>query len=282
MTPRDSHPTYPEYIIADFEDMEEVRPIESPASFTVRDALNPYRQALLEGGIVASDPIVAEQRDMTVDLIQLIKQDQSSYQGAGLNEWARSLNNLESRLAALSPEKRGIIEQEIKDGAIPVFMPGKDIQFGLTLEQLTKQFKPLWIKDSQPQTVADTFLEWDHFINLIQTKAKELLADVPDKPYILFTKPTQAPAYSMNPHEYAAVQKCFTERLPMMANGSLSTVDPLDKNTWTRFIHLSLSSDGDVPDGYFNPDDRRLRFNWGDAASADAKGGFRLSVRTEI
>ncbi|MBI5022994.1 MAG: AAA family ATPase [Candidatus Magasanikbacteria bacterium] len=285
---------------------------ESPTSFIVRDSLNPYREALLAGGIVASDPAVAERKDMAIDLIQLLSQDQSSYQAAGLAEWAKSLNNLESRLSALSPEKRKIVEQEIKDGSIPVFMPGKDIQFSLTVEQLTKQLKPLWIKNSQAQTVADGYLELDYFINLIQTKAKELLVDVPANPYILLTKPTQAPdvrtcdktldlqkaelqainkerkkqnqatAYSMNPHEYAALQVLFTKRTQSESAVPLTDLTPLDSNTWTRFIHLPFSSGGSVPSGCFYPDDRRLGFGWGGAAGADAGGGFRLSVRTEI
>ena len=184
-------------------------------------------------------------------------------------------------------------------------MPGKDVQFGLTVERLTQQLKPLWIKDGQSQTVAATYLEWEHFKNLIQTKAKELLANVPDKSYILLTRPTQAPetrtcgkttaqqlvelqainqerkqqkradAYSMNPHEYVALQKRFTERLSIQAKIPLSTINPLDKNTWTRFIHLPLA-DGSVPYGSGGSGHRRLRLDRSNAGSAGASGGFRL------
>lgn len=278
---------------------------------TVKDALNPYREALLEGGILPAQAM--EKQETKLDLIQTLKQDRNSYQSAGLTEWAQSLNGLESRLQSLSLEKRKTIEQEIKDGAITIFMPGKDIQFNLTVERLVQQLKSLWIEDGQPQAVADTYLEWKHFKNLIQsqTKAAELLADVPTRPYILLTKPFQAPdartcnknvsgqlqelklvnnerkaqkrddAYPMNPHEYVATQKRFTERLPLQTSSLLSTISPLDKNTWTRFIHLPFA-DGNVPNGYWNPADRRLELGRGDAEGRYSSGGFRLSVRVEI
>ncbi|MBI5022998.1 MAG: hypothetical protein HZC05_02435 [Candidatus Magasanikbacteria bacterium] len=311
MPPRDHGPTYPEYIIASFEDMEEVHPPESPTSFIVRDSLNPYREALLVGGVVASDPAVAERKDMAIDLDKILESDIVSYRASNLLRWASALESVKGDLR-LTPEKRAIIEQEVKEGAIIIFMPGRATQLETTVDEY-QQLRPKWIKDSQPQTLDDTYI-WDHLASLISNKDQSLVQAVPVRPYFMLIKPTAtveprtvsktvdlqkqelvkinqerktaglAPAQVVNPAEYAAFMQLATERVQQLSSQPLNNLTPPDdvNVSYNSFINLPLSSGGNVPRGYFYPDDRRLRFGWGGAAGADAGGGFRLSVRTEI
>ena len=191
-------------------------------------------------------------------------------------------------------------------------MPGRQVQLDTTIEQLTKKLKPIWIKDNTTQTVADSLLSWDHFKKLIINKAEELVQGVPDRPYIQFTNPTQAPdkrttnqtvaqqqqelikineerkaqglasIHVTNPYEYAALQQRFTQRVQKEAGQSLTTLNPIDSQTWTRFINLPLSADRDVPDADFSPDDRQFLFVRGNADLPYSISGFRLSVRVTI
>jgi hypothetical protein len=311
MSPRDSNPTYPEYIIADFEDMEEVQPPESPSSFTVRDSLNPYRKALLAGGVLASDPTTAERKDMVIDLDKILAGDIASYRASNLPRWALALEAVKGDLH-LTPENRRVIEQEVKEGSIIIFMPGRAVQLETTADEY-KRLKPKWIIDGLPQTLDDTFL-WDYLASLISNKDQSLVQDVPERPYFMLIKPTaeveprtanktvdqqkqefvkinkerkktgQAPVHVVNPAEYAAFMQRSTEHIQESSSQSLDTLIPPDDLdvSYNRFINLPLSSDDDVPCGCFYPGGRLLRFGGGVAALADAWGGFRLSMRTEI
>ncbi len=280
----------------------------------VSGAQNPYREALRGSGLpnIEQHPLAAEKRDLALDLIEILGSDQESYRSAGLTAWAKDVAKF--NWSQLTAEKFKIIEQEIADGAIPIFMPGRLVQLDTTVEDFTKRLKPTWIKEGEQQAVADAYRR-DYFANLIKDKATELVKDVPTRPYLSLQKPTQnpeprtcnktvpeqleefasiqktressgkSPVYVTSPAEYAALQKRFTERVSTLCetnNLKPNTINPLDSNTWTRFISLAVSSVGSVPNGYFNPGDRQLNFNWSNAGSRHSRTGFRLSVREEF
>ncbi len=180
-----------------------------------------------------------------------------------------------------------------------------------TAEQYQKNLKPVWIKDSAPQTQSDAYL-WEHTASLINNQDPALFRDIPERPYLLLFKPTQAPearttnktltqqqtefnqinqerqangrspAGVIKPVEYAAAQKLFTERVKNQSSQPLTNLRPLDSATWSRFIDLPLSAGGGVPGGDFYPVYRRLKFDRGDADDPDPRSGFRLSVRVEL
>ena len=299
-------------IVASWDDLEEVLPPETLTRFTVPDALNPYREALLEGGIPDTDPATAEHKDQEVNLGQILTKDIASYRASGLEHWAVALEAIRSDIR-LTPDKRVIIEQEIKDGAMPIFMPGRAAQLETTPDQYQTGFQPVWIKNGTVQTPESAYL-WEHTKKLISDKNPALVEDIPERPYIQLAKPTkqcdprttnktvdqqqaellkiqnerkqagQAMVYSTNPAEWGALEKLFTAAIRDQAPISLVTLTPLDDidNSYTRFIRLPLSSDANVPVVYFNPVTRRLRFVGGGAGFGDSMSGFRLSVRVEV
>jgi len=146
-----------------------------------------------------------------------------------------------------------------------------------------------------------------------EEQLEQWLDSLPMRPYLELTLPTQKPPADtcnlictaaepeqqamlkamqrtrpqlrvMHPGEYALTQALFTRHAsrtphPMITPDSL---DPLDKDTFTRFIDLPVSSAGLVPGGCFDPDDRQLEFCGGDADDRNPRDGFRLSVRVEL
>jgi hypothetical protein len=274
------------------------------AKIRVENMPSPFAEVYTDNGLP-----VPEKETREIDLEAQVNEDLSAYRGCKLERWADNIEKSRSRLKHLSKEKKEIISKELQEGAIAIFMPGRDVMFSLTMEELTQKLKPFWKQSGAEQSVADSYL-WEHIGELIKAKAKELVADVPEKPYILLTKPTQSPEertkdktvedqnkelvkinkerrkkgktpqYDMKPQEYVALQKFFTERACQSAGGTFNEVEPLDKDTWTRFIALPLSS-GFVPAGRWASRDRRLRFG-DDGALARREAGFRLSVRVEI
>ena len=59
-------PRYPDHLFLspeEFEKMEKVSLPHPDLRLTVRDALNPYREAFLAGGISPTDPVVQERQE---------------------------------------------------------------------------------------------------------------------------------------------------------------------------------------------------------------------------
>ena len=138
------------------------------------------------------------------------------------------------------------------------------------------------------------------------------LESIPERAWLQIIKPTQAPENDtcsldvkgqraifvskqaampqvsvVNPAGYAVLQARFTRQVQEEAAKSgtpLSTLTGLDTVTWSRFIDLPLSSDGDVPGAglYLNPGNRRVRFGGDVALNRSSRGGFRLEVRKEL
>jgi hypothetical protein len=276
--------------------------------FTVSDALNPFRDYLLAGGIPDTDPAVQERKDREVNLEAILAQDIVAYRAANLERWAQALEAITNDIR-LTPEKRAIIEQEIKDGAIIVFMPGRAAQLETTPEQY-QPLKPVWIKDNEVQTLADAYM-WDHTAKLITNQNPALVKDVPERPYLVLRKLSakvdprttdktvdalkaevvainqeragqgMAPVYPANPAGWAAFEARATQHLEQSAPQPFANLTPPDdiNNSYHRFIQLPLSSVGNVPAAYLYPDHRKVSFGGSPTSSiSSAIRAARLSA----
>ncbi len=268
--------------------------------FTVKDATNPFKEALETGGITDPD-LTAEHRDIPVNLPELLAHHAALYEELDLPTWADALRN---HTINLTPEARDLLESQIKEGNIPILMPDRATQRA-TLKDALKNLKPLWIKNYNPQDVADPSI-WKYYYDN-EAYLDAMVADIPEEPYILLTKPTQNTPpettfktlaqqqediaklqetnpnlQSILPQEYASLQALFTRALKDTAtNHSLTTLDPLDRYTWTRFISLPVS-DGNVPDACFNAGSRQqVGFSSHHVGSYDWCG-FRPALRVRI
>jgi hypothetical protein len=288
-------------------ELEKARDVLQEKFFVVivRDALNPFHEALQKNKIPeAQNP---ERHNRKVDLLEVLKADIASYQGSNLKEWVEALKAIKNDIR-LTREKFRIIEQELADGAIPIFMPGAKVQQDTTPEQYMQNIKPIWKKEGQPQALKDAYMG-DHIKHLITTKDASLVQGVPSRPYLLLVKPTQKPHKdtcgrtlngqiaelarmnaarsgratlgSIKPLEYAALQQRFTQSLATTMP-PLSVISPLDSSTiWTKFIDLPVA-DGYVPCGLFIPSFVHMKFGRSDADIQCAISGFRPVVRVEL
>jgi len=273
---------------------------EARGIFTVKDATNPFKEALEAGGITDPD-FIAEHRDIPVNLPELLEHHASIYESLNLPTWADALRN---HTINLTPEARDLLESQIKEGNIPILMPDRATQRA-TLKQSLINLKPLWIKDHNLQNVANPSIWQDYYNNDIHLDA--MVADIPEEPYLLLTKPTQEPPsettektlaqqqeylaklqetnpelQSILPQEYASLQALFTRALKDTAtNRPLTTLNPLDRDTWTRFISLPVSV-GDVPNGFWNAYDRQVGFVRSYVGFVVSRSGLRSAVRVLI
>lgn len=87
------------------------------------------------------------------------------------------------------------------------------------------------------------------------------------------------------PNKSSITQAVFTHKIHNEAQSrklSLSALNPLDSQTYTRFINLPLSTDRGIPNAHFDPVNSRLIWGRSDAGLPSYRSGFRLSVRVEI
>jgi|GEM_PF-2357712 len=131
--------------------------------FTIRNAINPYGEAMKEGGITNPD-LTAERQDITVNLQELLTQDRTAYEQAGLTEWFQSIPENISDLR-LTKEQLEVIKSRVEQGEIPIVMPGRQAQLD-GLRQAIAKLKPNLIKDGKQLAVADIY-HWDYFDKLI-------------------------------------------------------------------------------------------------------------------
>lgn len=222
------------------------------------------------------------------------------YKEQDLLEWQHDID-LESRIKALDPIKRALIERELSEGSIAILMPGRAVQ-EQTLAKAIQQLKPLWIENGQRKTV-NTPYQWDWIEKLVREKNEALFQGVPNNPYILLAKPTQTPppnTVSKNrPAQIVEFKRMQRERPELhitnisgyLALQSWATraqyregvqnVQPLDCQTFTRFNELPFSG-GFVPYGVFIPGVGRVGLGGGYADFPDPDCGFRLEVMVEI
>lgn len=287
----------------------EKRELFSSPEIRVSGAKNPYHEALKEGGI-ADATLNPETEDRTIDLQKILDESIALFQSSKLSDWENDIQKAD--INRLAPDKRALVEALVRQGwDVIAIMPGRDAQLKQLKDALIA-LKPLWIKDSAIQPYTNNSYIWNYIGKLIHEKSKELTAEIPERPYILLTQPTQAPRsettnmtvkqqqawladeQKTNPDfsaiaigEYAVLQALFTSRIKKEAahrapSQILKTLDPLDRGTFTRFINLPVSPGGVVPGGYWDPDNRQMKFGRSDADNQNPGYGFRLSVRVEL
>ncbi|MBU1131761.1 hypothetical protein KKC32_00705, partial [Patescibacteria group bacterium] len=193
----------------------------------IKDAKNPFAEAFRDGGVDAPETI-----DYELDFEELADMNVAVYENRGLHAWAEEVKKAKEKLGKMRLEKLEIIKREIKEGAIPIIMPGKRAMLETTLEQI-KMLRPKFKSFNKEEELADgSSLVGEHLNQLINERNELLVSDIPEKPYILLTKPTQKSELrgetmnkqieaivalnanrteenkicAMNPHEYAAVQ----------------------------------------------------------------------------
>ena len=283
--------------------------------FVVPDSLNPYREALKEAGL--SGPATAEKKEVTINIPEEISTQCAVYaevkDASGkpvLQDWVSDISNNKHLLFAEVAKDYEKIQERIKAGMVPTVMPSRSVQ-ETTWEVAMTNLKPIWIdsvKSKLKMKVNDSYL-YDKYGTEKMNQAN-FFKDIPDRPYLLWTKPSQkSDAETFNktfddqkkyqaklvvdhpnlydpkdiiPTEYSAVlsnaSHAVLERYKQIIGGGEepSVLKPLDYYTYTRFLSAGLFSVGNVPRAYFYPDSSgpRVNFGRGDSA-ADNDRGFR-------
>ncbi len=145
------------------EELGELSGYLSKRGFFVRDALNPYAEALKEGGI--TDPeLIAERKDIKINLQELLTQDKNAYQQAGLTEWVIDLpDNIKD--FKLTKKQLENLKSRIEQGEIPIFMPGRLAQLKGLFDAIN-QLKPELIQEGKKKNVTNTAY-WGYIDKLI-------------------------------------------------------------------------------------------------------------------
>ena len=290
-------------------------------TIVVPHATNPYHEALLEAGLEATKTM--EQEDIRLDLRKEIQRQLSVYQEAKnreghplLEAWVKDIQENEGLIYAEVAKDRSRIVERIKEGMIPVVMPGRSVQ-EQTWEDTLKYLHPIWMKDGKNEAWDEkgNFLKNDYKTDSTNKMTKEgFFKNIPDRPYLVWVKPTQGidpetmnksfddqqayyatlvadhpnlyDATDFIPTEYVALHAMATSqiraRYKELQSGTKEpmVIKPLDyNNSYTRFLSAVPFSDGDVPCAYFYSGHRRVGFNC-DNPVAYGKVGFRPASRS--
>jgi len=246
----------------------ELRETANPWHLNIYDAVNPYYEGEKVNGL--NETSGSEILDkLEIDLEKILSNDTHAYFEAGLIDWDRSLppSLPDYRLSA---EKIRIIKQQIKAGAIPIFMPGKNAQLiglaaavsNLKLQVVMngKDNKPLTIEANKTKGVMK---------EMIDAEDNLLVDDVPINPYILLVKPTFKPEVKSREQveeqkeqladsykevsgvsvsgirvgEYLVLQNRFTVRLANLIGPQPREIRCLDMQSITFFDNLPHSNE---------------------------------------
>ena len=232
-----------------------------------------------------------------------------------LEEWVKHIQENKRLIYTEVIKGRAKIEERIKEGMIPVVMPGRSVQ-ERTWEEALTYLKPVWMKDGKNVALA----EKNYLFGIYKTDFTKKMTkvgffkNIPDRPYLVWVKPTQGPALeTMNksfdnqqtyyatlvaehpnlydstdliPTEYVALQAMATsqirERYKELQGGTKepTTIKPLDPVTsYTRFLSAGPFSNWHVPSAVFHSADRRV-FIYSDRPDTLGQSGFRPAART--
>ncbi|MBU1132512.1 hypothetical protein KKC32_04705, partial [Patescibacteria group bacterium] len=270
------------------------------------DAKNPFAEAFKDGGVDAPETI-----DYELNFEELADMNAEVYETRGLHKWAEEVKKAKEKLGKMSLEKLEIVKREIKEGAIPIIMPGKRVMLETTLTQIKKLTPKYKERGLDITEASESSLEWVYLKELIESRNQVLVSDIPDEPYILLTKPTpkselrdksvkeqkiaimelnknrteENKIYAMNLYEYAAVQAIFPEMTIKRSEDEdveLSKLSALDfrGSGWTRFVSLPVFF-GCVASGDWPLHCAELHFDSGHLR-ASPYAGVRFSVRMLI
>ncbi len=294
--------------------------LEQLAFFVVPNAINPYHEALLEAGLEAEK--TTERQETRLDLRKEIARQLAVYRVAKnkdghplLEEWVKDIQENEGLIYAEVVKDRAKIIERIKEGMIPVVMPGRSVQEE-TWEKALTYLKPVWMKDGKNEALDEkNYLHSAYKTDNTKKMTKTgFFKNIPDRPYLVWVKPTQglAPetmsksfddqqAYyatlvtghpnlydstDLIPTEYVALQTMATsqirERYEELQGGTKepTTIKPLDHDaSYTRFLSAGPFSDRYVPSAYFLPGNRRVLVRSGRPGANDGLG-FRPAARS--
>ncbi|MBP6945026.1 hypothetical protein KBD61_01135 [Patescibacteria group bacterium] len=290
------------------------------AVFVVPHAVNPYHEALLEAGLESAK--TNERQETRLDLRKEIARQVSLYRGAKneeghafLEEWVKNIVENEDLIYAEVAKDHAKIVERIKEGMIPVVMPGRSVQES-TWEAALAYLKPIWVKDGAKEPLdGKNHLFYGGYVNGVTDKmTKEgFFKHIPERAYLVWVKPTQGPdsetmskafvdqqifyaalvtkhpdlydATDLIPTEYIALQATATAQIQNLFKEFLgeakepTNIRPFDTDTYTRFLSSGLFSDGDAPTVYFDPIGRQACFVCA-YSKALGEGGFRPVARS--
>ena len=283
--------------------------------FRVPDAINPYHIALLTAGLGQSETRIRQ--DMVVDIRQEIQGQLAVYREVIdsdgqpiLKAWVDDITQSKELIYLAVSKDRINIKERIKAGMIPIVMPCRRVQ-EQTWKVAMTNLKPLVIEGGRKRGISATYI--GNVYELEYVKRTGFFNDIPDRPYLLWTKPTQGhgpdtvkksfadqQAYyttlvrdyphlydktDLIPTEYSALQKIFTilvyERYQVLVGGKSEPVEiqPLDQEVCTRFLSMEEHLPGSFPHVYLNCWNMRFDFFHSDG-EASGKHGFRPASRT--
>ncbi len=295
---------------------------EQIAFFIVPNATNPYHKALLEAGLELTK--TAERQETRLDLRKEITRQLSVYRETkdekgrpALEGWVKDIQENEGLIYSEVAKDRAKIVERIKEGMVPVVMPGRGVQ-EQSWEDALMFLQPTWMEDGKIEVYNERGNS--HFYGYKNDKTKKMTKEgffknIPDRPYLVWVQPTQGPApATMNksfddqqayyatlvaghpnlydstdliPTEYVALQAMATsqirERYMELQGGTKepTTIKPLDHDaSYTRFLSAGPFSDRGVPSAYFFPGDRRVYVVGSGYAGANGRSGFRPASRS--
>lgn len=144
--------------------------------------------------------LTQERQETRLDLRKEIKRQLSVYREVKdergrpfLEEWVRDITRRESLIYAAVAKDKAKIMERIKEGMIPIVMPGRTAQmrcWGAVLRHL----KPIWVEDGTKLSMYDGNLEQAYNNDRTKKMTSEgFFKNIPDRPYLVWTRPTQEP-----------------------------------------------------------------------------------------
>lgn len=290
--------------------------LEQLPLFVVPNAKNPYHEALLEAGLDPSK--TKERQEMRVDIRKEIQRQLSVYKEARDSqdrplpeEWVKNIVENEASIYTEVAKDRAKIIERIKEGMIPVVMPGRDVQERYWEEMLTG-LTPIWVENGTKKTLREGFFYDGYKTDATQKMTQTgFFKHIPERPYLVWVKPTQRvdpltkgktfddlQAFyktlvknnpnlydftDLIPTEYIALQAMATRRIrdefKELAGPASEpkTISPLDCDTGTRFLSAGLFSDGDAPHAGFTVNLWRVQLR---RESPRIPYGFRPAARS--
>ena len=298
--------------------LEEAREavLEQLCVFQVPNAINPYHEALLEAGI---DPNKTQKREeITINIREEIERQLALYgevldadDMADLQPWMDDIILNKALIYAEVIKDRVKIMERIKEGMVPIVMPSRNVQSDLFARAMT-MIQPLWIKNGVKQAIENTNLSYRFRCGILDYLAL-FLKNIPDRPYLVWVKPTQGfesitinKSYPMQqvvhatlvrkhpnlydksdifPTEYIALQCIFTRLIReryRKIEGETSephTIWPLDQSLTTRFLSMEKFTVDFSPHAYFDSNEHRVCCQSGNSEEVRSHG-FRPASRT--
>ncbi|MBI2444349.1 MAG: hypothetical protein HYV42_03870 [Candidatus Magasanikbacteria bacterium] len=242
----------------------------------VAAARHPYQQAVAEALGESVGESESENKDVSVDLVQLLAADRTSYQAVALPDWAAALPEADELW--LTGEHRAALSYWIGRGFVPHFFPPRRVQLE-SLLALVEESRPEWIENGASRPTAPVEIENNQELADLLARGETFGIDLPDQPYLLLFAPSAGLQFlnrsNNEQHEYLAELQgrhlnlgtaCLTEYL-------------LEQQFYARhvreYVQIVRESAGAMP-RRFRPFGGGTETRFLDARPA---GGFRPAIR---